>query len=506
MKKDIFREVPEHFHNQLCETLDGLEDHKAIHFHTKKYILIIAAAVLAFATLTVTAVELFQWHAQASRHFGTNKELENKLTMEGAAVSEDASVQNDGLTFDAIQAIKTDQSYYFLLRMTVPDSIDWNSDISFRDTQIISEQEFGDCLVNFVADSFEDHTVLLEIEIMTWGEEYTDESVMIRLTDLIQTIKAEESSTLIKGEWDIPLILPTDAESKSCYVKKNLTLGGHDLYIQRVEISPFTVRLYTEKETALHAVIYQQLALTGIKYEDETVMDEGAVRLDMAGKTNDNDEFYFELALENAIDVNQAAALIFTDQGKNVVFSLDDSVVSEEYAKNSGAKERVNNDSATDSDSDSVYANDSVSNFHILYVRYDNVLLADDKNIYLWDVPCDRVKQLISLEKYGYSWEDGGEITIAPGSSVIVIHPNANSEKVYIHDIIYENTVEQTAEGFWPWANYDIYNSYLAPVADILPEMETDKQYSVNAFCSQEKWYYLYSKDGTTAHMRLMTQ
>ncbi len=506
MKNDIFREVPEHFHNQLCETLDGLEDRKVIHFHIKKYILIIAAAILAFATLTVTAVELFQWHEQASRHFGTNKELENKLTMEGAAVSEDVSVQNDGLTFDAIQALKTDQSYYFLLRMTVPDSIDWNSDILFRDTQIISGQEFGDCLVNFVVDSFENHTVLLEIEIMTWGEEYMDESIMIRLKDLIQTIKTEEVSTLIKGEWDIPLILPTDAESKSYYVKKNLTLNGHELYIQKVEISPFTVRLYTEKETSLHAVIYQQLEFIGIKYEDETVMNEGAVRLDMAGKTNDNDEFYLELALENAIDVNQATALIFTDRGKDIVFSLDDGVVSEECAENSNVKKGVNNTSTAFSDSNSVYASDSVSSFHILYVRYDNVLLADDKNIYLWDVPCDRIKQLISLEKCGYSWEDGGEITIGPGSSVIVIHPNANSEKVYIHDIIYENTVEQTAEGFWPWANYDVYNSYLAPVADILPEIRTDEQYSVNAFCSQEEWYYLYSEDGTTAHMHLMTQ
>lgn len=506
MKKDIFREVPEHFHNQLCETLDGLEDHKTIHFHIKKYILIIAAAVLAFATLTVTAVELFQWHEQVSRHFGTDKELENKLTLEGAAISEDISVQNDGLAFDAIQAVKTDQSYYFLLRMTVPDSINWNNDILFRDTQIISEQGSESCLVNFVHDSFENHTVLLEIEIMTWNEDYTDENIMIRLTDLIQTIQTEESAILIKGEWDISLILPTDAESKSYYVRKNLTLNGHDLYIERVEISPFTVRLYIERETALHAVTYQQLALTGIKYDDETVMEEGMVRLDMAGKTNDKEEFYFELALENAIDVNQACALIFTDWGKEVVFSLDSDIISKEYTEDFDVEKEVNNTSTASSNNNSVYANDAVDSFHILYVRYNNVLLADDKNIYLWDVSCDRVKQLVSLEKYGYSWEDGGEITIGPGSLVIVIHPTADSEKIYIHDIVYEKTIEQTAEGFWPWTNYDVYNSYLTSITDILPEANVDEQYSVNAFFSEEKWYYLYSEDGTVEHMHLVTQ
>ncbi len=278
-------------------------------------------------------------------------------------------MQNDGLAFDAIQAVKTDQSYYFLLRMTVPDSIDWNNDILFRDTQIISEQGSEGCLVNFVHDSFENHTVLLEIEIMTWNEDYTDENIMIRLTDLIQTIQTKESAILIKGQWDISLILPTDAESKSYYVRKNLTLNGHDLYIERVEISPFTVRLYTEKKIALHAVTYQQLALMGIKYDDETVIEEGMVRLDMAGKTNDKEEFYFELALENAIDVNQAGALIFTDWGKEVVFPLNSDIVSKEYTDNFDVEKEVNN---------TVYANDSVNSFHILYVRYNNVLLADD--------------------------------------------------------------------------------------------------------------------------------
>lgn len=259
MKKNIYKKVPESFHLQLCQALEQLDDdRKRTHVLYKRYIPFAAAAILACASLTAVAVGLMEWHGRASERFGTEKELEDQLTMEGAAVPQDAVVGEYGLEFRAIQAVRTDQYDYVLLQMTMPETLEWNEDILFEEAQATSR--YDGCVANFVSDSLEGHTVLLELQLYPEPGASGAGPVQIRLKNLVQTKDSKITERLIEGEWEIPLSVPSaEADTVTYYPERAVLLGEFD-GVNAAEVTINTdgsvlIRLETQPEFALEEQI-----------------------------------------------------------------------------------------------------------------------------------------------------------------------------------------------------------------------------------------------------------
>ena len=539
MKRDIYKEIPEDFHDRFCQTLTRLEDTPVKSGRNyRKYGIILAAAVLACASVTAVAAGIMEWHEKMSQHFGTEKELEDKLSMENVAVPQNAVTEGNGLEFRALQAVRTDTYDYFLVEMTVPEKVRWNSDIIFEECEA-GGGAYG-CVAGFDHDSFADHKVLLELQVLYGeGETPKEEEICVRLKNLVQTEQLNITEYLAEGEWELNLSLPpAEANTVRFYPESSVILGGHELLIEKVDISPFRVRLYTEREFGLHAVWGNSILLTGILYEDGTVVEESGLNFSFSGHTDEKGDFCFEFPLENAVDTDKVAEIVISDNGEERRLSFgqgeggekkhssgqDESgeekrsfeqSESREEKRSSGQSESgemrklaSGKNVTEDTDADGMIlpmgieaeGTRSIVDAHLLYVRFENVVLETCGSVYLWDARCGGWQELFCLDEYGFSWEDGGEFCMGNASQLLFL-PRAGSEEVYMYEIAGQNMLTLDAETFWPWATYDSYRECCKEITAVIPE--ADERYSGQAFGSQGNWYYLYSEDGQIGNMEL---
>ena len=497
MKREIYKDIPENFHDQFCQTLFRLED-TPVRFagRHKKYGLILAAAVLLCASVTAVAAGIMEWHEKMTEHFGTDKELENKLSMENVAIPQDAAAEGNGLEFRALQAVRTDSGVCFLVEMTVPEAVQWNEDIIFEECEAVGQA--AGCVSGFVHDSFEDHKVLLELQLLCDEQEISDEEeICVRLKNLVQTKKTDITECLAEGEWELYLKRPSaEAGTVRFYPECDVTLGEHELHIVKTDISPFKLCLYTEKESALHAVWGHNISLTGIWYDDGTVVAESGLHFSLAGHSDENGEFCFAFSLDNAIDTNRAAGILVNDGGEERKIYLKS--ITSRGEDNAGSGKNIV--SADETDGIGYRNHGLVSEVRLLYVRYENVVVEIEDMVCLWDAHCDRWRELFSLTDYGFSWDDGGEICIG-NADQIVIRPRTDSEEVYLYEIAGQNMSALDAETFWPWPGYEAYRGNLRNTAEMIPD--ADNKYCGQVFSSQGNWYYLYSEDGRVENMTL---
>jgi len=514
MKKNIYKEIPENFHRQFCQTLTELEDspnHRPSQDSTllrglplcpkkprrRKYGILLAAAILACACVTVAAAGLMEWHERMSTRFGTDKDLEDKLSASQVAVPQSAFVEKNSLKFQALQAVRTDSCDYFLLRMTLPEEIHWNEDIIFEDAQVIG-QDFG-CIPNFVNDSLKDHTVLLELQLF-----YPDDAapavneIRIRLKNLIQAQKSDAPDYLVEGEWEIPLTLPpAKADTVRFYPGQTITLGEHEICFSQADVSPFQLRLYTEQDPALHAAWGHSIFLSGVCYQDGTVVEEKGLTFSLSGHSDESGNFCFEFPLENAVDTGQISGILINDCGEERTFSL--SPMPEQAESEAPVRQTPEHSTLLPISGNGR----SLSDLRLLYVKYDNVVLADEDSIYLWDTRCGRLKELFSLSEFNFSWENGGEVSLGQASQILLL-PYAGSTDVYLYDIARKEMLTLDAAAFWPWPTHESYLANCKTITDLIPE--ADERYSRESFFSQGKWYYLYSEDGSVQNMELRSQ
>lgn len=512
MKKDIYKEIPENFHRQFCRTLQELEDtsvpcepedggrrayagtkkRKRKKATRRKYGIFLAAAILVCGCVTVAAAGLMGWHKRMSTRFGTDKALEDKLTSEQVAIPQASSVEKDGLKFQALQAVRTDSYDYFLIRMELPEGIDWNDDILFEDAQAVG-QDYG-CVANFVSDPPEEDGVLLEVQLF-----YPDEAapaageVRVRLKNLIQTHKTEMMDHLVEGEWEIPLVLPSaEADTVCFYTDQAIPLGEHEILIAQADISPFMLRLHTEKEFALHAAWGHSIFLSGLRTQDGTFVEESGMAFSLSGHSDESGNFCFEFPLENAIDPEQISAIVIDDGGEERILSLN----GDQILEGSAAREQR-------PVADAMKTDQKISGLHLLYVKYDHVVLADDSSIYLWDALCGGIKELFSLDENDFSWEKGGQVSLGQASQIVIL-PYAGSTEVYMYNIASQEMLTLAASSFWPLPTHESYLANCKDITEVLPE--ADEKYSAEAFSSQGKWYYLYSEDGFVQNMELRSR
>lgn len=506
-KIDMYKEVPKSFHNALCETLEQLEEEKIVRFSTKKFIITCAAAVLAASTLTVGAMELFQWYQVARNSLGTNQELENKLTNQGAALpAEDADVQQN-ITMTALQAVKKDEDFYLLAVMDWPKDLEWNDDILFEDESItVDAQDFGGFTVNFTGEPDENGTVYVEMLARgISGGNYSGDAKVV-LSNLIQTEKTEYVDTLVEAEWELLFRLPTDADTMILEMTQPLLVNGHTLDLHYVEINPFGVKMYTDKEQGMHAVYYSNMELAAVLYEDGNRIDNYGGYLKTAGATDEAGKFYFNLQLQNAVDIDKVSDLVFMEDGKEIIYELSENAIKKDMDGNICVAENMELISLKDliayhagkDMADSI----RITDFRILYVRHDYVTFMDNHYIYQWDATCDHAEIIADLAECDFDAANGGEVAMMPGGVVLAVHPTVDSAKVYMVEIDTHDMYEADGENIWPVPRYEDYRNSFFTVAD--REGLYEGIYAPEGYEVQGSAYVLYSTDGSVEQIKLL--
>lgn len=443
-KMDIYKETPEEFHNRINETLNGLDNKKVIRFSFKKYAVACAAVLVFCPILCVGAGKMFQWYQTASERFNTDKELEDKLTVEGAVLSGDDSDLEENIEIIALQSVKKNNGYYFLAGCKWPEGMEWNEDIMIEKGSIISESETIACVANFVNPLDENGMMYIEVEVN--GNQITQngDEIKLVLENIVQTDKSALVNTLVEAVWEISFSLPTSTEVISYETRQNLLVSNHELEIDQIEVGNFGVKIYTQKEEAIHATYYSPIWLSAVLCEDGTVEKQIETPISKLIAENKDGCFCFNIPLENIVDKDKVSALVFTEGDSTLTLSLGEALLVEAKEENE-TEQKINTLEQLSGISD-------INAFQIIVERHNNVILADNTNVYLWDKKCDNAKVIMKLTDYGYDIENGGEIIAQQGAGgkTVIMKPYSDSEKAYLWKFGFEDIVEGNTEVLWP--------------------------------------------------------
>lgn len=494
-KIDMYQEVPEQFHNRLCDTLEQLDNQKVVRFSPKRFAVACAVALLATSTVTVGAMELFKWYHAASERFGTDEELENKLTGQGIAIPVEDSHEVNDITMTALQAVKTGKNYYLLAGFEWPKDIEWNGDILFEKTEVTANQKFRGCTVNFAGEPDENGMVYLEIDLQ--GEPNVDYAgdATIMIANLIQTAKTAYEDTLMEAQWELTFALPTGEDTRTFLGMQDLPVNGHSLKLDKAELSAFHVKLYTEESLGRHAAYYSNMELAAVEYEDGSRVENYGGFLRHTAAKDEAGKFCFDITLQNAVDVDKVSGLVFKEDGVEFKLALGEKVLVQADAENGADGKQLE----TIIGADKGFAADDL---RILYVRHDNAIITDNKYIYLWDAACDSAEIIMNLSDYNFDAKQGGDIAFMPGGVVLVVHPKADSSKVYMLDMEYYDVTEADAEKFWPVPGYEDYRSNFFTVTE--RENLPEGVYAAEGYEAQGSAYVLYSADGSLEQLKLL--
>lgn len=445
---EIYKDVPEKFHNQFMETITMLEQKKGSRkIRTKGMLPLVAVLILAISTLTVSAACVFVWHQAAKEKLGVTDELAESMLEEGIAKQESAFVSEGDVSINMLQSVMTDKYCYMLLSVDVPEEIVVDADTLFREMYVESDVKFDGCTINQVSGSVNGMNSLWEIQLLTMEtENYGGAEVEIVLNDLIQTRKTEITEILVEGEWRLPVTLPLEPEILVSRERKVLQIGTHEVRINRMEIRPFEVRIYGEKEELQHAIHYQRQKVSGIEYRDGTFVEED-VYIDVTkGRTDERTgEYYIGVDLTAAIDIQKYYGLVLEEIAGNDKSSEGTLGETTNVEKNS---EIAFEDRA--GKGDVLYLlSDEIADMTVLYERCGHKLLYNEDSIFLWDEICQTGKEIVNLEELGYDKDDGkvvlvseagnnesegDRIEVGPGGKIIKIWADTEN---YFYEVLY---------------------------------------------------------------------
>lgn len=439
-KLDMYKETPREFHNRIQGTLNDLKDEKVVHISPKKYFIVGAAVFILCSVFFVGAGKLFQWYDAAKERFDTEKELEDKLTLEGTVSAESDSDVKSGVEIKALQSVKKSNGYYLLAGFEWPDTLDWDENVIIEKSNMILESGTVDCSANFASVPDENGIVYLEIEVNGKQIPTGTETIKLVLENICRTEGSVVSDTLVKGTWEIGFDLPYNLETVSYETAQKLWINHHELVIDRIEMDGFGVKIYVPKDAAIHASYYSTIWLNAIEYLDGTVKSQIETPLSKLTAEDKDGNFYFYIPLENAVDTDKVSALVFTEGNENVTLNLGKQTLTD-MSKAVG-KEKKSYSLAE------ISGIEESEKFRIIYERADNAVVTDDKNVYLWDKKCDIATVIMRLEDYGYDKDNGGEIYAQQGSGgkTVIMKPYISSKKVYLWKLNSPEIIKNDAE------------------------------------------------------------
>lgn len=261
--KSTFPSEPEKVHRTVLHTLDQLDEKTAERkpfpyeksFQYKKSLLV-AASLAAVLGITAGAAEIFRWDERAIENFGNpTQELQDKMTLGGAASRQESSDTSEGITVTAMQTVQDERKIYILLKVTSEEHV--LSGGCFNSLRLLTEE--GENILSRAGrlgyqqtEGGSDKELYLELEA-AWDAE-TDWSFE-NLTVWLDTYKPNgmagvPSDSDIAGHWEIPVAVNTagaEALTRVFEPGQELAIYETPLAVKRIVLTPLTVEILFQR-------------------------------------------------------------------------------------------------------------------------------------------------------------------------------------------------------------------------------------------------------------------
>lgn len=328
-----FPDVPEHVHQSVLDTLaiiERQEDKKMKKGNKmkKRTMILLAAALIVVLGTTAAAAELFKWNQKAAEIFEAEPRIQDQLVMEQIAQDGAQSVTDNGLTITAVQTIQDSRCFYALFEVTAEDTgILINEDCGLEYFMDFAGGEDPFCAKtwSFVGRHRQEDGNSRYFEIFGTKHEEKEEALQMNLHFTALTgpgEKAAAGDVLIQGNWDFSLTIHP-ASSLAFDLNREFRIAGTDVFVKSLDLSPLTAVIIfdgedirdLEKKEGINIDqldVLQSIRITGIKYQDGTVIEQDGFSSLKEGFT-ENGGYQITVRFSHVIEPERAAAVLLGD-------------------------------------------------------------------------------------------------------------------------------------------------------------------------------------------------
>lgn len=322
------------------------EDSRRTVISRKKIAIILAAATLSLATVSVAAGVYIRWSEGLKEKLQLTKEQEEQLEETGAAESTGTSCTSQGITVTALQSI-TDQNFSHLAFSVKGYSAETKEQPEFE--QVIvkvdgkevnvsgSFQNFGeeDMPVYQKADGTMEY--LMQIDV---NEEngLAGKKIQVILENLGTVNKQAEFVSEVKGTWTLGWELAGTQEEEGLAV--NQTIGDTDTVVKSIEVTPLSLTIhydmprkkitkqsYGDDGVTTWETYEEPWFLYGFRMKDGTIRQMVFQSQEQGYDDETTEAYTVKYATDQIVEAEQISSLLYVKPGGNVQEPGEDDLV-----------------------------------------------------------------------------------------------------------------------------------------------------------------------------------
>lgn len=324
--------------NQIHEEMEGQrEECRRTVVSKKKVAIILAAATLSLATVSVAAGVYIRWSEGLKEKLQLTKAQEEELEETGAAESTGASCTNQGITVTALQSI-TDQNFSHLAFSVEGYSAETKEQPAFE--QVIVKVDGKEVNVSGSFQNFaeEDASVyqkadgtmeyLLQIDA---NEEngLAGKKIQVILENLGTVNKKAEFVSGVEGIWMLDWELAGTEKEEGLAV--NQTIGDTDTVVKSIEVTPLSLTIhydmprkkvtkqsYGDDGVTTWETYEEPWFLYGFRMKDGTVRQMVFQSQEQGYDDETTEAYTVKYATDQIVEVEQINSLLYVKPGGNV--------------------------------------------------------------------------------------------------------------------------------------------------------------------------------------------
>ena len=322
------------------------EDSRRTGISRKKIAIILAAATLSLATVSVTAGVYIRWSEGLKEKLQLTKTQEEELEETGAAESTEASCTSQGITVTVLQSI-TDQNFSHLAFSIKGYSAETKEQPDFEQVIVKVEGKEVNASGSFRNFGEEDMPVyqkadgtmeyLMQIDS---NEEngLAVKKIQVILENLGTVNKQAEFVSSVKGTWTLDWKLAGTEKEEGLSV--NQTIGDTDTVVKSIEITPLSLTIhydmprkkitkqsYGDDGVTTWETYEEPWFLYGFRMKDGTVRQMVFQSQEQGYDDETTEAYTVKYATDQIVDVEQITSLLYVKPGGNLQEPEEDELV-----------------------------------------------------------------------------------------------------------------------------------------------------------------------------------
>jgi len=210
----------------------------------KRFVLLVAAAILVLGVVTVYAAGAFGWDSRLSELLGINQSNKDLVDGSGLMINQ-YDIQN-GVKIEMVSAIGDKYNVHVIGEITLPEGADMSKTYFFGSLSFpIKELGSGGMSIQLLDDDDPTDNVIPFIVDISREKGVRGKKCSVEIKDIVAVNDSSEE-VVYPGTWNICWKLDYKDVSITYSPKAEVTIGGKNIMVNKVSVSPLSVTIMSD--------------------------------------------------------------------------------------------------------------------------------------------------------------------------------------------------------------------------------------------------------------------